>query len=157
MRSLAIILGFGLVPALCRADDFTIAVKTQAGKKPDTVEAKYPRAEAKGPRTVLTAAADAPVQVEWRVIYTGKEPARDVLFHFFVVKIDKPDQQEVPKLTRGLIAESAATIDFKAKDKTEGEISFAAPAAGRYLVRVEIKKAGAKESDAFADLELLVR
>jgi len=150
----------GLVaPSLGRADDFTIDLKVQAGKKPETAEAKYSSPDAKSsPRAVLMAAVDAPIGVKWHVRNTDKATVKDVLVHFFVVKIDRADQQEVPKLTKGVVVESALTIDFKAQDKTEGEISFTAPNPGRYLLRLELKNAGAKDGrEPFAALELLVR
>ncbi len=89
---------------------------------------------------------------------TDKATVKDVLVHCFVVKIDKADQQEVPKLTKGVVVESALTMDFKTQDKTEGEISFTPPNPGRYLLRLELKNAGAKDGrEPFAALELLIR
>lgn len=148
---------FCFAAGAARADDFTIEVKVQAGKKPESAEAKYPPPDGKVlPRVVLMTTVDAPVSVKWSVRRTDKEPVKDVLVHFFVVKIDKADQPEVPKLTKNVVAESALTMDFKGQDKAEGEISFAAPNPGRYLLRLELKNAG-KKDEPFAALELLVK
>jgi hypothetical protein len=154
----AILLGT-CVPSLGRADDFTIDLKAQAGKKPETAEAKYPLPDMKAsPRAVLETVVDAPIGVKWNVRNTDKATMKDVLVHFFVVKIDKADQQEVPKLTKGVVVESALTMDFKAQDKTEGEMRFTVPNPGRYLLRLELKNAGNKDGrEPFAALELLVR
>jgi hypothetical protein len=148
------------VPSPGRADDFTIDLKVQAGKKPERAEAKYPASDGKSlPRAVLMIAMDTPINVRWMVRNTDKAPtAKDVLVHFFVVKIDKADQPEVPKLTKNVVIESALTMDFKAQDKTEGELTFTVPNPGRYLLRLELKNAGAKDGrEPFAALEVLVR
>ena len=146
-----------IVPSLGRADDFTIDLKAQAGKKPESAEAKYPVPDMKpSPRAVLMTAVDTPISVKWFVRNTDKAALKDVLVHCFVVKIDKADQQEVPKLTKNVVVDSALTMDFKAQDKTEGEIRFTVPNPGRYLLRLELKNAGAKH-EPFAALELLVR
>ncbi len=154
-----LVLGF-CVPSPGRADDFTIELKAQAGKKLETVEAKYPLTDGKpSPRAVLMAAVDTPIRVQWMVRNIDKAlMAKDVLVHFFVVKIDKADQQEVPKLTKNVVVESALTMDFKGQDRTEGDLAFAVSNPGRYLLRLELKNAGAKDGrEPFAALELLVR
>ena len=103
-------------------------------------------------------AVGTPIRVQWSVRNTDKAlTVKNVLVHFFVVKIDKADQQEVPKLTKNVVVESALTMDFKALDKTEGDLTFSVPNAGRYLLRLELKDAPKGGRDPFAALELLVR
>lgn len=148
------------IPSLARADDFTIDLNTQAGKKTEKAEAKYPAPDMKQtPRAVLLTAVDTPITVKWTVRNGDKAAtAKDVLVHFFVVKIDKADQPEVPKLTKNVVVESALTMDFKAKDKSDAEISFTVPNPGRFLLRLELKNAGAKDGrEPFAAMELLVK
>jgi hypothetical protein len=160
MRPFVFVLLLGLgVPPLGRADDFTIDLKAEAGKKSGTTEAKYPAPDPKpSPRAVLETAVGTPISVKWTVRNTDKATVKDVLVHCFVVKIDKADQPEVPKLTKNVVVDTALTMDFKAQDKTEAEISFTVPNPGRYLLRVELKNAGAKDKgEPFAALELLVR
>lgn len=149
-----------LGPPLGRADDFAIDLKAQAAKKPEKVEAKYPVPDTKpAPRAVLMIGVNTPITVHWSLRATDKAAlVKDALVHFFVVKIEKPDQQEVPKLTKNVIVESALTMDFKAQDKTEGEITFTVSNPGCYLLRLELKSAANKDGRApFAALDLLVK
>jgi hypothetical protein len=137
-------------PCAVRADEFSIDLKAQAAQ---TAEAKFPAKKGE-PRAVLNVAADTAVTVKWTARKTDQGAiAKDVLVHFFVAKIDRPDQQDIPKLTKEVIVESALTMDFKSKDKAEGEIAFTIPNAGCYLIRLELKAGG---SEWFAALDLLV-
>lgn len=135
-----------------RADEFSIDLKAQAAK---IAEAKYPAsAKQAEPRAVLSVPANTAITVKWTARKTDQGTiAKDVLIHFVVVKEDRLDQQDVPKLTKGVIAESALTMDFKSQDQAEGAITFTVPHAGCYLIRLELKGGG---SEAFAALDLLV-
>jgi hypothetical protein len=155
--ALASMLGLlGAAPA--HAQQFTIDMVARAAKEPKTAEARFPDAQPQA-RTILTATADAPVTVKWTVRNVDKAATvKDVLVHFVVVKQDKPDQQEVPRLTKDVIVESALTMDFKSQDKTAGEITFTVTQAGCYLIRLELKGAADKDGrEPFAALDLLAR
>ncbi|HEX3313836.1 MAG TPA: hypothetical protein VHR72_03040, partial [Gemmataceae bacterium] len=134
------------VLAPIRADDFIIDLKAGAAKHDKSATAKYPASDPKiQKRSVQMAGVDGSITVKWTVRSADQAPAvKDAVVHFFVVKEEAPDQQEVPKLNKNVVVESALTMDFKAKDKTEGEITFKAPQAGAYLLRLEIKGTGAK-------------
>src|SRR5947209_4931105 len=97
------------------AAEFTIELHAQAGKETKSVPAVRP--DAKPPaRVVLTASADTPITLRWTLRNTDKAAtAKDVLVHLFVVKEERLDQAEVPKLNKGVVAESALTMDFKPK------------------------------------------
>jgi hypothetical protein len=149
-----------LAPASVQADQFTIDLVARTAKESKNAEAAYPAPQAKpSARAVLTAAADSPITVKWTV--RNLEPGatvKDVLVHFFVVKQDKPNQQDVPKLTKNVVVESALTMDFRPQDKTGGEISFTVINPGSYLIRVELKGvAGNDGREPFAALELNAR
>ncbi len=157
--ALAMCLGV-LCPAPLRADDFAIDLEASAGKKTKTAHAEAPAAGTKPqPRATLTASVDAPITVKWSLgNKAAKATRKDVLVHFFAVKIARPGQQEVPKLTGNVLAESALTMDFKPGDRTEGEITFAVTKPGCYLLRVETRGAALKEGhEPFAALDLVVR
>ena len=146
----------GLAPI--RADDFTIDLKAQAAKQDKSAEVSYPAPDRKGkPRAILKADVNTSITVKWTVRNADEAATvKDALVHFFVVKEEKPDQQDVPKLTKNVVIESALTMDFKARDKTEGEITFTVPNQGSYLLRLEIKGTAAKD-EPFAALDLIVR
>jgi hypothetical protein len=151
------IFAVALVPSMVCADSFTIQLVARTAKEAKSVEAAFPVAKPQ-PRAVLEVAAGTPVTAKWVSRNVGSAEVKDVLIHFFVVKEDKPDQQEVPKLTKNVVVESALTMDFRVKDRTEGEITFTVRNPGVYLMRVELKGAAGKgEPEPFAALDLVVR
>lgn len=49
-------------------------------------------------------------------------------------------------------------MDFRPKDRSEGELTFTVREAGCYLIRLELKGAAGKgQPEPFAALDLLVR
>lgn len=155
--AMASILG-SLVASPMQAQQFTVDLVARTAREPKNAEARFPDAKPQA-RAILTAAPDTPVTVKWTVRNVDKAAtAKDVLVHFVVVKQDKPDQQEVPKLTRDVIVESALTMDFKSQNKNTGEITFTVNQAGCYLIRLELKGAADKDGrEPFAALDLLTR
>lgn len=141
-----------------RAADFAIDLTARAGTTSRSVAAVAPGAKPPA-RAVLMAGADTPITLRWTVRNRDKEATvKDVLVHAFVVKEERLDQPNVPKLNKGVAVESALTTDFKAQDRTEGEITFRVSGAGYYLIRLEVKgAAGRGELLAFAALDLHVR
>ena len=109
-----------------RAAQFTMDLKAQTAKQDKSAAAKYPSPNPTAqPRAVLMAGVNTAITVTWTVRNSDKTATvKDALVHFFIVKIEKPNQQVVPKLNKQVVAESALTMDFKAQDKTEGEITF---------------------------------
>jgi hypothetical protein len=140
-----------------RADQFTIDLVARSAKESKSADAANPAKPSA--RAVLTAGADAPITVKWTV--RNVEPSttvKDVLVHFFVVKEEKLDQREVPKLTKNVVVESALTMDFRPQDKTAGEITFTVANPGNYLIRVELKGVTAKDGrEPFAAVDLIAR
>jgi hypothetical protein len=118
---LVVLLGL-MGPSPVRAKPFTLELEAKTAKETKKALAETMAADAeRQPRAILAAKADTPVTVKWTLRNT--DPAatvNDVVVHFVAVKIDKPDQQTVPKLTKDVVAESALTMDFKPGDKSEG-------------------------------------
>jgi hypothetical protein len=156
-----LVLGWLSRPLAASAHHFTIDLKVQADKatKSASAETAAPGVKAK-PRGVLRVRARAPITVRWTL--TNADPKttyKDVLVHFFAVKIDKLGQPIVPKLTRGVAAESALTMDFGPKDATKGELTFMIDTPGVYLLRLETIGAAGRGPDAhehFAALDVVV-
>ena len=145
--ALAVVLGF-FAPALVHAAPFRIELLVRAGKAPQTAEAVFPAPDTKPqPRPVLTADVGTSITLRWTLRNTDQAATvKDVLVHVFVVKQDKPDQPAVPKLTKNVLLESALTMDFRPRDRTEGEVTFTVPQAGCYLIRVEPRAGQARTS-----------
>ena len=157
-RACVLLLSF-LAPAPAWGADFRIELVAQAGKE-TVAKATYDSADtAPASRAVLMAAVNTPITVRWSVRnLDAAQTAKDVLVHGFVVQEDRPNQVEVPRLTKGVLVESALTMDFRPQDHGTGEITFRVRQAGCYLIRLELKgAAGPGAAEPFAALDLVVR
>jgi hypothetical protein len=143
-----------------RAEPFDIELVVQAGTQSKTAHAEIAALGLKPkPREVLTAKAGTPIQVRWTLTNGAtKKTYKNVVVHFVVVKQEKLNQLQVPKLNRGVAAESALTMDFEPKDSTRGAVTFTIETAGLYLIRLETIGAaeGAEGHENFAALDLAV-
>jgi hypothetical protein len=155
--ALALLVGFACV-SRGHAADFAIDLTARAGDTSRSATAVAPGAKPPA-RAVLTVNADTPITLRWTVRNIDKgATVKDVLVHTFVVKQERLDQPEVPKLNKGVAVQSALTMDFKPKARAESEVTFRVSAAGIYLIRLELKGAAGKgELLAFAALDLRVR
>jgi hypothetical protein len=158
LAGLVVLLGLA---GVARADHFAIDLKVQAGKS----EPVLAHAETLGlgtkpkTRSVLEARAGDTVTVEWTLqSRAAKDTFKDVLIHFFAVKEDMAGQRTVPKLDKGVLVETASTMDFKPKDKTQGKLDFQITQPGAYLLRLEtIGAAGNEGHEHFAAIDVVVR
>ncbi len=155
-----LLLGWLCWPAAVAAHHFTIDLKVQAGKacKSASAESAAPGVKPK-PRGVLHAKVRAPITVRWTLTNAdAKTTYKNVIVHFFAVKVDKVGQTTAPKLDRGVAAESALTMDFSPKDATNGELTFRIDGPGVYLLRVETIGAavGLNGHEHFAALDLVI-
>jgi len=149
-----------------RADQFTIDLEVKGPKAGRTVHAE---AAATGPlelgakpkpRAILEIQAGDTITIKWTLTSIApKETVKDVLVHFYAVKIDKAGDRPPPKLDKGVLLETALTMDFKPKDKSEGELNLLVDKAGVYLLRLEtsFKHVDAEALEPFATLDLIVR
>ncbi len=130
----------GALAASARAaEPFAIDLDVRCGKAGQTAHAESAAPDATHPeRGVLEVKAGDKITVKWRMSAT--DPAakiENVTVHFFAVKEEAVGQKAVPKLTQGVVAEAACTLDFNARDRNEAELTFAFDEPGAYLVRVE--------------------
>ncbi len=157
LTALAILLAS---PALA-AEPFAIDLEVSSGKASKTAHAESAAPGSKHEeRAVLEIAAGQRVTVKWKLSGTDpKATIKDVTVHFFAVKEEKAGQQTVPKLDKGVVAESALSMDFGPKDKNEGELTFTIDKAGCYLLRLETvgATAGPAGHENFAALDVKVR
>jgi hypothetical protein len=155
------VFGSLLVSTAARAEEpFAIDLEVRAGKASKTAHAETAALGVKPKqRGVLEVKAGDRITVKWKLSNIDpKATFNDVTVHFFAVREEKAGQQTVPKLNKDVAAESALTMDFAPKDKTEGEMSFTIDKAGCYLLRLETIGA-AKGTDGhewFAALDVKV-
>jgi hypothetical protein len=144
-----------------RADHFTIDLEVKGSKTNRTVHTETavlgikPKA-----RAVLEIQAGDKITIKWVLNSTApKDTIKDVLIHFYAVKIAKPGDPPPPKLDKDVLLETALTMDFKPKDKTEGELRLQVDKPGTYLLRLETIGAavGADGHEYYATLDVVAR
>jgi len=150
-----------------RADHFAIDLEVKGPKAGRTVHAETAGpadlstlGTKPKPREVLEIQAGDKIIIKWTLASTAsKDTAKDVLVHFYAVKIAKQGGPPPPKLDKDVLLETALTMDFKPKDKTEGELSLQVDKPGVYLLRLETIGAavGADGHEHFANLDLVAR
>lgn len=153
-----------LVSAAPSPEPVAIELEIRCGKASKTAHAESaapaaPDAKPKD-RDVLEVKAGDRVTVQWKLNSTdAKAKLEDVTVHFFAVKVDQAGQQAPPKLLKGVVAESALTMDFGPDNKNEGQLSFTLDKPGCYLFRVETigAAAGPAGHEDFAALEVTAR
>jgi hypothetical protein len=150
-----------LAPAATAAEPFAIDLEISSGKATKTAHAESAARDAKpAERAALEVKAGDRVTVKWKLSST--DPAatvRDVTVHFFAVAEENAGQQTLPKLDKGVVAESALTMDFGPKDRNEGTLTFTIDKPGCYLFRLETigAAAGPPGHEDFAALDVKVR
>jgi len=154
-----------------RADQFTIDLEVKGPKATRTVHAeKAGPADLSAlgtkpkPREILEVHAGDKITIKWTLTSTEpKETVKDVVVHFYAVKINKAGDSPPAKLNKDVLLESALTMDFKPKDKNEGELSLQVDKPGVYFLRLEpLLKARGAAADAddheyFANLDVVAR
>ena len=145
-----------------RADHFTIDLEVKAPKANRTVHEQTLGLGVKTkPRSVLEVQAGDKITIRWTLTSTGKEVVKDVQVQFYAVKIPKPGDPPPPprEFDKDAILQTALTMDFKPKDKTEGELSLEVDKPGTYLLRLETKGAavGSNDHEHFATLDVVAR
>jgi hypothetical protein len=153
-------LGWLAWPAPAAAHHFTIDLKIQAGKSGTTVHAEMAAIGVKPKeRAVLRVKSGNRITVQWTLTnMDAKAVFKDVLVHFFAVKEEKLNQVAPAKLIKGVVAESALTMDFAPKDATKAELAFTIDAPGFYHLRLETIGAavGVDGHEHYAALDLVV-
>jgi len=143
-----------------RADHFAIELEVKGPKASHTAKTETAGLGVKPkPRGVLEVQAGDQVTVKWTLGNTGKDTIKDVLVHFYAVKIGKAGDLPPPKLDKDVLLETALTMDFKPKDKSHGELTLKPEKPGVYLLRLETigASAGTNDHEHFATLDLVAR
>jgi hypothetical protein len=152
---------WALASAPATAHHFAIDLEVKAPKGNQTAHAQIAAlGEKPKPRAALEVKAGDKITVKWTLRSTAaKETAKDVLVHFYAVKINKLGEPPPSKLDEDVVTETALTMDFKPKDKTEGELRLQIDKPGFYLLRLETIGAavGLEGHEHFAALDLIVQ
>jgi hypothetical protein len=149
-----------VTPATTFADHFAVSLEVSDGKAKQAAgtESDPPKDPAVAPRPVFNAPADAQLAATWKITATGKEPLKDVLVHFYVVRIDRAGQSPPPLEPKDVVLESALTMDFEPKTGTGATLKFRVPQPGTYLVRIETQGGAEKKThEHFAAIDVVVK
>jgi hypothetical protein len=143
-----------------QADHFAIELEVKGPKVNHTARAETAGLGVKPkPRAVVEVQAGDQVTVKWTLTSSSKDTIKDVLVHLYAVKISKAGDPPPPKLDKDVLLETALTMDFKPKDKSQGELTLKPEKPGVYLLRLETigAAAGGEDHEHFATLDLVAR
>ncbi|HSU68063.1 MAG TPA: hypothetical protein VLJ39_14395 [Tepidisphaeraceae bacterium] len=147
-----------LIVQAARGAGFECSLEASDGKTTQSAKPGSKDNSPMGKRVVLEASAASAVTVKWKVVRAAKDQAKDVLVHFYVVKLTRAGQAPPPLDPKQVTVESALTMDFPAKETASGSQPFQVDGAGIYLIRIE---AGADPDkpgmEDFAEIELVAK
>jgi hypothetical protein len=154
----------GLIAPATAAEPFAIDLEVRSGQARKTAHAQSAAPAAPGarpqPRDVLELKAGDRVTVRWKLSSTDpRATLKDVTVHFFAAREDRVGQRAVPRLDRGVLAETALRMDFGPRDNNQGTLRFTIDRPGCYLFRLETigATAGPAGHEDFAALDVLAR
>lgn len=156
----AILLTLMIAPPVARADHFavTLEVSAKSGKQSADMQNDPPKDKTIVKRPVMRGSDGEQFAAAWKVTGKSATEMKDVLVHFYVVKIDRAGQAPPPLEPKRVVTESALTMDFPAEHAASARMPFRVPGPGVYLVRIETQgTAAAKGHECYAALDLIVK
>lgn len=149
-----------LVSATCaRCATFDAELKISEGKHERTVKSSK-TAAGKPPerRAAFDGAAGVQFTASCKITRAAKDEAKDVLVHFYVVRIDRTGEAPPPLEPSKVVIEGAWTMDFPSGEASSARLPFRIDEPGIFLVRLEARpNADAAATDTFVELELIVK
>ena len=137
---------------------FDAELSLSDGATTQVAQSKTAAAEPKRRRVTLEASADGSFTLTWKVVRTASDPAKDVLVHFFAVKLDRQGQMPPALEPERVVIEGALTMDFAAKDTAGGTQHFRVEGPGVYLIRVDAGSDPEKPGmEDLAEVELVTK
>ena len=109
-------------------------------------------------RPVFHAKATENLTLHWMLTAKAAKLFEEVLVHFYVARVDGPDQQPDLKKPENVVLEGALTMDFKRGSSARTGLKFQVDKPGNYVVRIEAQHADLPALDEpFASMRLEVR
>jgi hypothetical protein len=147
-----------LLGGVARGEGFDVSLELSNGKDSAAAKNKAGGADLMAHRAVLEAATDGSFTMKWKVVGTGGEEAKDVLVHFYVVKVAHQGQAPPALEPERVVLEGAVRMDFPKGEAASGSQPFRLDEPGIYLVRVEAGGDPDKPGTAdVAELELVAK
>jgi hypothetical protein len=146
------------IPAVAVAEHAAIKLQVigPAGQQEASADQEPPPGGV-NPRPRLTVKSGDPLVLNF--ILTNVYPhglLKDVNVRYFVVRTDKFDVKQLPKLTDGVVTQGMATFDFKPKCRVGARLRFRIDEPGIYLVRVETQNTKS-DHEHFSAIDLEVK
>lgn len=109
-------------------------------------------------RALMEGRSDVQFTAIWKVKRTGKDEAKDVLVHFYVVRIGRLGEAPPPLEPKRVVIESALTMDFPPEESAGAQLKLKVNEPGVYLVRIEVRPNGDEPGhEDFAALDLVIK
>lgn len=155
----ASVLALVLMADLARGAGFEAVLEVTAGKNQITAISEPARSRKPlDKRPVLNGSAGAHLTAKYKVTRSGKDAAKDVLVHFYAVRIDQLGQAPPPLDPQRVAIESALTMDFPPGDSAAATLPFQIDGPGVYLVRVEMRGNSEEPgNEDYAAIDLVVK
>ena len=160
LQMLLLTLAIGLLPGRLLAGDFNVSLSVSDGQNSQTgkTENDPPKLREVVVRPSMESAFGKRCTASFKITNQFRSAIKDVLVHFYVVRIDKLGQKPPPLEPNEVVIESAQTVDFDPKGSTSGELQFVCDRPGMYLVRIETSGiAEATGSENYAAIDLIVK
>ena len=141
------------------AEDFAATLElSSATAKLALTNAALPNLRQPEVRPVFHAKATENLTLHWTLTAKAAKLFEDVLVHFYVARVDGPDQQPDLKKPENVVLEGALTMDFKGGNSASSDVKFQVDKPGNYVVRIEAQHADLPALDEpFASMRLEVR
>jgi hypothetical protein len=157
---IASFIALGAIPRRVLGNHFevTLAVSDARSTQSATTETDPPSAGAIVKRPVMESAFGTRCTASWKVTSENKEMLKDVLVHFYVVRIDKLGQAPPPLEPTQVVLETALSMDFANHTKSSAQLQFQPDRPGIYLIRIETQgTTEAKRHEHYAAMDLVVK
>jgi len=139
------------------ADDFVPTLTLTNGVQSQEAVTQ-PAKPAAASRSTMEGKSGVLVTARWKVLSAATRPIKDVLVHFYVVRIARVGQAPPPLEPSGVLVESALTMDFDPGSTSQANINFRPEREGIYLIRIEADHGSRPdESVSFAAMDLIVK
>jgi hypothetical protein len=136
-------------------ETFKVSLSVAGGEQKQTDASKPENKEKmKAVRPIMQSTDGVRFTASWKVTSVGKEPQKDALVHFYVVRIEKPGQAPPALEPTEVVIETAQTMDFATGSTTSAELQFKPDRAGVYLIRIEAEGSAGQD---FAAIDLVVK
>ena len=146
-------------PAAAAAEHFTVTLElSSATGKLAITNASPLDLRQREIRPVFHAKAGENLTLHWTLTARAAKLFEDVLVHFYVARVDGPDQRPDLKKPENVVLEGALTMDFNVGNSASSDVKFQVDKPGDYIVRVEAQHADSSPLDEpFASMRLEAR